>query len=168
MEETTVVIAKTAIRKIPTARVRSSVPTEHERCCRIGPAFQQGGEVQTQSSQALPCKPSIPSLSMIGTMMSAATGSAHHRLKYVLGKRPRSRIADRYVHTGRCTRKQRSRKPWCIHWKQQRIRGGFGNRGLTRISQLNNENVTPRTLNSNCCRFICPWAMLYGHWLRSR
>jgi hypothetical protein len=29
-----------------------------------------------------------------------------------------------------------------IHWKQYRPRGGFGNRGLTRINQRNNEDLT--------------------------
>jgi hypothetical protein len=38
--------------------------------------------------------------------------------------------------------RQRSRKPLCIHWKQQRTRGGFGNPRLTRIIQLNNEDLT--------------------------
>ena len=47
------------------------------------------------SSQALPCNPSIPSFAMMGTMMNAATGSAHHKPKNALSSSPTSKIADR-------------------------------------------------------------------------
>ena len=55
-----------------------------------------------QSSQVLPCNPSIPSFTIIGTMMSAATGSAHHTPNSVLSSNPASNIADQYVQNSVC------------------------------------------------------------------
>src|ERR1017187_8397778 len=49
-----------------------------------------------QSSQhALPLIPSIPSLVMIGTITSPATGSAHHQPSTALRSKPPNRIADK-------------------------------------------------------------------------
>lgn len=50
---------------------------------------------QPSSQQVSPRNPSIPSLTIIGTMMSAATGSAHHQPKKALSSSPASKIAER-------------------------------------------------------------------------
>ena len=47
------------------------------------------------SQQALPLIPSIPSLVMIGTITSPATGSAHHQPSTALRSKPPNRIADK-------------------------------------------------------------------------
>src|SRR5262245_13311159 len=39
---------------------------------------------------------------MMGTMIKAATGSAHHRPTSALSKRPRRRIAERYAQNSVC------------------------------------------------------------------
>lgn len=69
--------------------------TNHKTILRWLRSAEQGDHSQVQSSHFLPCNPSTPSLAMMGTMMSAATGSAHHTLKNALSKRPNSRIAER-------------------------------------------------------------------------
>jgi hypothetical protein len=55
-----------------------------------------------QSEQALPCNPSMPSFPMMGTIIRAAAGSAHHRPKKKLRINPASRMADRYVQNSVC------------------------------------------------------------------
>ena len=52
--------------------------------------------IQSQeSAQALPLMPSIPSFPIIGTIMRAPTGSAHHHRKPTFSSRPASRMTDR-------------------------------------------------------------------------
>src|SRR6266566_7498486 len=53
---------------------------------------------QQQSSRGFAHNPSIPSDTMIGTMPSAATGSAHHQPSVAFKNTPASAIADRYAH----------------------------------------------------------------------
>jgi hypothetical protein len=78
-----------------TARVGRPLPTEHERYCCIGCHLQQGGQADVQSPHALPWTLSMPSLAMMGTMMSAVTGSAHHSPKIAFRRRPTSSMAER-------------------------------------------------------------------------
>ena len=54
--------------------------------------------IQWQSSHALPCNASMPSFAIIGSIMSPATGSAHHQPKIALRTKPTRRIAERYAH----------------------------------------------------------------------
>lgn len=60
------------------------------------------GHYSEHSSQALPCNPSIPSFAMMGTVMRAATGSAHHRPNRVLSSNPASSMPDKYVQNSVC------------------------------------------------------------------
>ena len=49
------------------------------------------------SQQFLPRKLSMHSLTIIGIIIKAATGSAHHQPKIALRRSPPSRITDRYA-----------------------------------------------------------------------
>ena len=72
-----------------------SVPIEHGRYCCITSMLRQGDHLHPQSSHALPCRPSIPSLAMTGTIIKAATGSAHHHPSAAFRSRPASRMTDK-------------------------------------------------------------------------
>src|ERR1035441_4416166 len=52
--------------------------------------------------QALPFRDSTTSLPMIGTITSAATGSAHHQPNNAFRSKPPNRIADKYVQKSAC------------------------------------------------------------------
>src|SRR5207302_9747278 len=60
-----------------------SLRKKESKDCRAKPVTNAPdsdlGHYLEHSSQALPCNPSIPSFAMMGTIMRAATGSAHHR-----------------------------------------------------------------------------------------
>lgn len=69
---------------------------------RVVTAFLNQGEdsahspaILAQSEHARPRTPSIPSFVMMGTMIRAANGSAHHNPKKALSSKPTSRIDDR-------------------------------------------------------------------------
>src|ERR1700737_975040 len=47
------------------------------------------------SRQALTFNPSIPSFAIMGTIMRAAAGSAHHKPRMALSSNPTSKIAER-------------------------------------------------------------------------
>jgi hypothetical protein len=55
-----------------------------------------------ESQHALPRSPSMPSLTIMGTITSAAAGSAHHHPSCALRRRPPRRIAERYVQNSAC------------------------------------------------------------------
>ena len=70
------------------------------RPSRTPPAAAQW---HSQSSQhALPRSPSRPSLAMIGTITSPATGSAHDHPATAFRTNPPKRIAERYVQKSIC------------------------------------------------------------------
>src|ERR1700722_113104 len=53
-------------------------------------------------SQPFPRTESTPSLTMIGTIATPATGSAHHQPRSAFNSRPPKRIAERYVQKSVC------------------------------------------------------------------
>ena len=53
-------------------------------------------------SQPFPRTASTPSLAMIGTIATPATGSAHHQPKSAFNSSPPKRIAERYVQKSAC------------------------------------------------------------------
>ena len=92
------------------ARLRVLQPEEIDpRCdgseqnCRPGVKLKE--EIhsgQEQSSHRSPRSASRASLRMIGTIVRAATGSAHHHPSAALRSSPPRRIADRYAHKDVC------------------------------------------------------------------
>jgi hypothetical protein len=78
----------------------SSFPKKHQRGRGTGLGSIQRHPQESQ--HALPRSPSTPSLTMIGTITSAATGSAHHHPSRALRSRPPRRIAERYVQKSAC------------------------------------------------------------------
>ena len=80
-------------------RPRSGLPTVSEKHrdsfaqAKSNPGCSCRG--QQQSSQGLARNPSIPSDMMIGTMQSAATGSAHHHPSVAFNNTPTNAIIDR-------------------------------------------------------------------------
>ena len=70
--------------------IRSAVPTEmsapDQGTARNGNGYRQ---------QVLAFSPSNPSFAMIGTIVNAAIGSAHHHPNPALSTRPASKIAER-------------------------------------------------------------------------
>lgn len=92
--------------EVCTRRRRVGAASQETRGHTPGSAGENNGDhptalaaAQQASQQVSPRNACMPSRTMIGTITSAATGSAHHQPNSVCSVSPTSRTPDRYAHS---------------------------------------------------------------------
>ena len=109
--------------------------------CLVSPCYKPSQHVS-------PSNASMPSFPIIGTMIKAATGSAHHHPDRAFSTSPPSRIADRYTQNSVC----------CASAAIAALFNSLATRRLARVSNgMTIKDAMARTIPMRLRSGVTPW-----------